>query len=178
MDASTIPAPRIRRLNTPSDSEVEQLADVLVDCVEGGASVSFMLPIAREHALAFWRRVGAETARDERALLVAEIEGRIVGTVHLVLALPENQPHRADLSKLLVHRAARRRGVAEALMRAADDLARDCGRRTLVLDTASDTAARLYGRLGWIECGTVPDFALLPDGRPCATTFFYRHLPT
>jgi ribosomal protein S18 acetylase RimI-like enzyme len=107
---------------------------------------------------------------------VAEDAEGVVGTVQLVLDLPENQPHRADLSKLLVHRRARRRGVAESLMRAAEGLARDCGRSLLVLDTASDTAARLYARLGWVECGTVPRYALLPDGAPCATTFFYRAL--
>jgi GNAT superfamily N-acetyltransferase len=150
---------------------------VLVDCVDGGASVSFMAPLARERAEAFWHRIGDETSRGERALLLAEIDGRIVGTVHLVLALPENQPHRADLSKLLVHRDARRHGVGEALMRAAEATARDCGRHVLVLDTASAAAARLYARLGWIECGSVPDYALTPDGRLCATTFFHRRLP-
>jgi ribosomal protein S18 acetylase RimI-like enzyme len=173
----TEPGVTVRRLHALQPVQVEQLADVLIDCVEAGASVSFMAPLARERALEFWRRVGEETARGERALLVAEAGRRIIGTVHLVLALPENQPHRADLSKLLVHRDARRQGVAEALMRAAESLARDCGRRVLVLDTASDAAARLYARLGWIECGTVPDYALLPGGVPCATTFFYRHLP-
>jgi len=167
---------RVRRLHALDARQVDELAEVLLDCVDGGASVSFMAPLARERAAAFWRRVGDETARGERALLVAEADGRIVGTVHLVLALPENQPHRADLSKLLVHRDVRRRGVAEVLMREAETMARDCGRRVLVLDTASDAAARLYARLGWVECGTVPDYALLPDGHPCATTFFYKRV--
>jgi len=177
MNAPTLPpAATIHRLHAVTDPQLEQLADVLVDCVEGGASVSFMQPMTRARALAFWRRVAEGTARGERALLVAEDAEGIVGTVQLVLDLPENQPHRADLSKLLVHRRARRRGVAEALMREAEILARDCGRSLLVLDTASDTAARLYARLGWIECGTVPRYALLPDGAPCATTFFYRDI--
>jgi len=135
-----------------------------------------MQPMTRQKALAFWRRVAAGAAREERAVLVAEEAGAVVGTVQLVLDLPENQPHRADLSKLLVHRRARQRGVAEALMRAAEGLARECGRTLLVLDTANAAAARLYARLGWIECGTVPRYALLPDGAPCATTFFYRDL--
>jgi ribosomal protein S18 acetylase RimI-like enzyme len=170
------PAATIRRLHAIDETRLEQLADLLIDCVEGGASVSFMLPMTRGKALAYWRRVAEGSARGERALLVAEDGQGVVGTVQLVLDLPENQPHRADLSKLLVHRSARRRGVAEALMREAETLARDCGRSLLVLDTASDTAARLYARLGWIECGSVPRYALWPDGTPCATTFFHRDL--
>jgi len=177
MNAPTpLSAVAIRRLHEVDALRLEQLADVLIDGVEGGASVSFMAPMTRAKALAFWRRVAEGAARGERALLVAEDAEGVVGTVQLVLDLPENQPHRADLAKLLVHRRARRRGVAEALMRAAETLARDCGRSLLVLDTASDTAARLYARLGWIECGRVPRYALLPDGEPCATTFFYRDL--
>ena len=171
------PAPSVRQLHTPTAVDIEQLADVLIDCVDGGASVNFMAPFARDGALDYWRRIGDETSRGERALLVAEVEGRIVGTVHLALAMPENQPHRADLCKLLVHRMARRRGIAQALMRAADGLAREQGRTLLVLDTADSTAARLYARLGWIECGTIPGFALMPDGSPCPTTLFYRQLP-
>jgi GNAT superfamily N-acetyltransferase len=178
MTPSLDPARTVRRLHAPNAGDIEQLADVLVDCVEGGASVNFMTPIARVRAQAYWQRTAEETTRGERALLVAEVEGRIVGTVHLALAMPDNQPHRADLCKLLVHRSARRHGIAEALMRAAEDLAREFGRRTLVLDTADPTAARLYARLGWIECGTIPDFALMPDGRPCPTMLFYRQLPS
>jgi GNAT superfamily N-acetyltransferase len=93
-----------------------------------------------------------------------------------VLDQPENQPHRADLSKMLVHRRARQRGAGAALMREAERVARECGKTLLVLDTASDAAARLYARAGWVACGTVPDYALLPHGGLCATTFFYRRL--
>jgi ribosomal protein S18 acetylase RimI-like enzyme len=96
--------------------------------------------------------------------------------VQLVLALPENQPHRADVSKMLVHRRARRRGVGEALMRAAEAAAREQARTVLVLDTASDDARRLYERLGWIRVGDIPAYALLPDGTPCATTYYFRAL--
>jgi ribosomal protein S18 acetylase RimI-like enzyme len=170
------PAATIRRLQAIDEPRLGQLADVLIDCVEGGASVSFMRPMTRAKALAFWQRIDGCMARGERALLVAEDSPGVVGTVQLVLDLPENQPHRADLSKLLVHRRARRRGVAEALMRESEALARAEGRSLLVLDTASDTAARLYARLGWVDCGSVPRYALLPDGAPCATTFFYRDL--
>jgi GNAT superfamily N-acetyltransferase len=166
----------IRRLVDVGAAQLEQLADVLVDCVESGASVSFMLPMPHAKALAFWRRVAEGVARGERALLVAQDEEGIVGTVQLVLDLPENQPHRADVSKLLVHRRARQRGVGEALMRAVEPLALENGRSVLVLDTASDGAARLYARLGWIQCGVVPGYALLPQGGRCATTFFYRDL--
>jgi GNAT superfamily N-acetyltransferase len=166
----------IHRLGAFDETTLEQLAAVLVDCVEGGASVSFMQPMPRAKALAFWRGVAASAARGERAVLVAREGGAIVGTVQLVLDLPENQPHRADVSKLLVHRRARGRGVGEALMQAVEDEARARGRTLLVLDTASDGAARLYARLGWVACGSVPGYALLPDGAPCATTFFYREL--
>lgn len=167
---------RVRRLHAPNEEEIGQLADVLVDCVTGGASVSFMRPLAREKALAFWRGVAQGVAAGHRALLVAEDAEGILGTVQLVLDLPENQPHRADLAKLLVHRRARERGVGEALMRAAEGAALDCGKTLLVLDTASEVAERLYTRLGWTRCGTIPNYALLPSGEPCATTFFYKAL--
>jgi GNAT superfamily N-acetyltransferase len=166
----------VRRLRAVGDREIEGLADVLVDCVDGGASISFMRPLSREKALAFWRGIAGAVERGERALLVAEDVTGILGTVQLVLDLPENQPHRAELSKMIVHRSARRRGVGAALLRAAEDTARECGRWLLVLDTASGDAERLYAREGWVRVGVVPDYALLPDGALCATTFFYRRL--
>jgi GNAT superfamily N-acetyltransferase len=116
------------------------------------------------------------SARGERALLVAEDAAGIVGTVQLVLAQPENQPHRADLAKMLVHRRARHQGVGAALLAAAEQTARDCRKTLLVLDTASTEAERLYARAGWQRCGVVPGYALLPQGGLCATTFFYREL--
>jgi GNAT superfamily N-acetyltransferase len=166
----------IRRLLTVRPAEIDALAQVLVDCVEGGASVSFMHPLALPSARAFWQRVADEVQRGERALLVAEDAAGIVGTVQLVLAMPENQPHRADLAKMLVHRRARHQGVGAALLAAAEQLARDCGKTLLVLDTASAEAERLYARAGWQRCGVVPGYALLPHGGLCATTFFYREL--
>jgi GNAT superfamily N-acetyltransferase len=166
----------VQRPATVSDRHVEGLADVLIDCVDGGASVSFMHPLPRAKALEFWRRVALGVARRERALLVAEDGDTVIGTVQLILQQPENQPHRADLSKMLVHRRARRRGVGAALLRAAEDAARECGKSLLVLDTASDDAERLYARVGWQRCGVIPGYALLPHGGLCDTTFFYRLL--
>jgi GNAT superfamily N-acetyltransferase len=168
--------PRIRRLHTLNPTEIDALAQVLVDCVDGGASVSFMHPLALPRARAFWQQVADDLLRGERALLVAEDAVGIVGTVQLLLAQPENQPHRADLAKMLVHRRARQQGVGAALLAAAEQLARDCGKSLLVLDTASAEAERLYSRAGWTRCGVVPGYALLPHGGLCATTFFYREL--
>jgi len=153
-----------------------ELTQVLLDCVEGGASVSFMLPLERSAADAFWRGVAAAVARGERTLIVAEAEGVIVGTVQLMTDMPPNQPHRADVAKLLVHRRTRGAGVGRRLMEALHEAARLQGRTLLVLDTASATAERLYERLGWQRAGVVPDYALLPDGGLCATTFFYKRL--
>jgi len=154
------------------------LAAVLIDCVEGGASVSFMLPLPFDKALAFWRGVLAATARAERVLLVAEDgAGRVVGTVQLITAMPDNQPHRADVAKMLVHRAARRRGVAQRLMAAVDEVAQELGKSVLVLDTVTGgDAERLYQRAGWQRVGSVPRYALMPDGAYCATTFFCKQL--
>ena len=168
---------RIRRVRAVDEAGIAGLADVLLDCVEGGASVSFMQPMTREKAVAFWRRVADGVAMDERALLVAEDDRGICGTVQLILDLPENQPHRADVAKMLVHRRARRQGLGAALMRAAEAAALDCGRTLLVLDAVTDgDGARLYARLGWQRVGEVPRFALMPRGGYCSTTFFYRDL--
>jgi GNAT superfamily N-acetyltransferase len=157
---------------------VEALTDVLIDCVEGGASVSFMLPLPREKAVAFWRGVADGVARNERILLIAEDrDGQIVGTVQLIMSLPENQPHRGDVAKMLVHRKARRRGIAQRLMAAMEHTAREEGKTVLVLDTVTGgDAERLYERAGWQRVGVVPKYALMPSGELCGTTFFYKHL--
>lgn len=170
-------APGIRRLTAVAAREIEGLADVLCDCVAGGASVGFVEPFPRERALAFWRRVADGVHAGARALFVAEDEAGICGTVQLVLDLPDNQPHRADLCKMLVHRRARRQGLAERLVRAAEATALELGRPLLVLDAVTGgDAARLYARLGWVRVGDVPFFALYPAGGFCSTTFFYRDL--
>lgn len=172
---TSVPGVSIRRLGSVDDRHVEELADLLVDCVDGGASVSFMHPLAPAKARAFWQDVADGVHAGERALLVAEDESGIVGTVQLVFARPENQPHRADLSKLLVHRRARRRGLGEALMLGAEQLGRDCGKTLLVLDTVTGSdAERLYARLGWVRVGVIPDFALLSHGGLWGTTVFYK----
>lgn len=168
--------PEILRLDAPDTGQLSQLADVLMDCVEGGASVGFMLPISTDRAMAYWQGVAEQAARGKKLLLVAEDDSGICGTVQLSLDLPENQPHRADLAKMLVHRRARCRGVGAALMQAAEMQARALGKNLLVLDTASAEAERLYERQGWIRCGVIPGFALLPGGGLCATTLFYRQL--
>lgn len=170
----------IRTLTGPqAHASSTQLAEVLIDCVAGGASVSFMAPLTRERARDFWRGVADSVAAGGRTLLVAEdpATGEMFGTVQVVLAQPENQPHRADIAKMLVHRRARRRGIGAGLMRAAEDTALAAGKTLLVLDTATGSdAERLYQRLGWIRVGVVPGYALWPDGQPCATTYYYKAL--
>jgi len=169
---------RLHTLSAPTDDDLLGLAELLCDCVAGGASVSFMAPYSLDQGLAFWRGVADGVLRGERALLVARnAQGQIDGTVQLVLAQPPNQPHRADLAKMLVHRRARRQGLAERLLQAADGLALQHGKSLLVLDTVTGgDAERLYARLGWQRVGVVPGYALFPDGRPCGTTFFYKAL--
>ncbi|MFO0841378.1 MAG: GNAT family N-acetyltransferase [Gemmataceae bacterium] len=167
----------MRRLHAVEDAQIDGLADILIDCVEGGASVSFLHPLSRERAVAFWRRVAQGVAPGERALLVAEDAQGLCGTVQLIFDLPENQPHRADLAKMLVHHRARRQGLGSALMRAAEATARECGKTLLVLDAVTGgEAARLYERLGWVRVGDIPGYALMPGGEPCSTTYYYRDL--
>ena len=160
-----------------SDREIEGLSDVLIDCVQGGASVSFMLPMTRAKAQAFWRETAGSLARGERAVLVAEgAGGEILGTVQVLWAQPENQPHRGELAKMLVRRAARGQGIGGALLSAAEECALACGRTLLVLDTASEDAERLYARQGWQRLGVIPDYALLPGGEFCSTTVLFKDL--
>lgn len=168
--------PSIRRLASVSAGELQSLAELLIDCVDAGASVSFMAPLTMAKALDFWRGVAEGAARGERVLLVAEDSQGISGTVQVILAQPENQPHRADVAKMLVHRRARRQGLGAALMQAAEQAARDAGKTLLVLDTASDEAERLYARQGWQRVGVIPGYALLPTGEPCDTAYFYKVL--
>jgi GNAT superfamily N-acetyltransferase len=166
-----------RRLEAIHEAQMDGLADVLIDCVEGGASVSFMNPLTRPRAVEFWRGVAEGVASGHRVLLVAEDGQGICGTVQLIVDLPENQPHRADLAKMLVHRRARRQGLGAALVQAAEQTARECGRTLLVLDAVTHgDAARLYERLGWVRVGDIPNYALMPDGVPCSTTYYYRNL--
>jgi GNAT superfamily N-acetyltransferase len=169
--------PRIIRVAAIDEGMLAQLAEVTKDCVDAGASIGFMQPFTDAHAIAFWRKVAGDVAAGRRVLLVAEDEHGVCGTVQLILDMPDNQPHRADLAKMQVHRRARRRGLGAALMRAAEQTARECGKTLLVLDAVTDgDAARLYAKLGWVRVGDIPNYALFPQGGYCSTTYFYRNL--
>lgn len=165
----------IRRLHTVADREIVQLAELLIDSVDGGATVTFLHPLSMERATAFWRTVADGAAKGTRALLVAEDTQGICGTVQVLLEMPENQPHRGEIAKLLVHRRARRRGLAEALMRAAESLAAELSKTLLVLDTVDGgDAERLYTRLGWQRVGVIPAFAVSPGGEQTGAAIFYK----
>jgi GNAT superfamily N-acetyltransferase len=163
----------------PSEARarLDELAEVLEDCVAGGASVGYLAPFSREDARAAFERFVAEAERRDRVILAAFDGDRLVGTAQVVLAVPQNQPHRAEIARVLVHRDARRRGIAGLLMAAAEEVAQAEGRTLLVLDAVTGgDAARLYDRLGWTTVGVIPDYALYPDGRRCDTTVFYKRL--
>jgi len=157
------------------DDHLDALAEVLADCVAGGASVSYMAPFPVEQARAAFVAMAAEVDQGRRILMAAFDGGRIVGTVQVILAAPPNQQHRGEIAKLLVHRSARRRGIAQLLMERAEDEARAAGKTLLVLDTVTgDNGERLYARLGWNRVGVIPGYALYPDGCPCDTTVFWK----
>ena len=158
-------------------AQVDGLAAVLVDCVAGGASVSYMAPFSQEEARGVFEAVAMDVEQGRRLLLAAFADGLLVGTVQVTLALPPNQPHRGEIAKLLGHRSARNRGDAQRLMEHAESEARAAGKTLLVLDTVTgDNAERLYTRLGWTRVGVIPGYALYPDGRPCDTTVFWKAL--
>ena len=165
-------------LNAPvADPALDQLATVLVDCVEGGASVSFMSPFSHADAFVFFRKVSASVASGDAVLLAARLDGKIVGTVQLGLDTPPNQPHRADVKKMLVHRSARGCGIGAALMARVEDEAWRNGRWLLVLDTVpGENGHRVYKRAGWTQSGIIPDYALFPDGRLCDTAVMWKRL--
>ncbi len=160
-----------------ADTALDQLATVLTDCVEGGASVSFMSPYSHADALIFFKKVAASVASGDTVLLVARLDGRIVGTVQLGLDTPPNQLHRADIKKMLVHRSARNRGIGAALMARVEEEARRAGRWLLVLDTVpAENGHRVYQRAGWTQTGIIPDYAMFPDGRLCDTAVMWKRL--
>lgn len=155
----------------------DQLAEILVDVVAGGSSVNFLWPFELPAARSYWDRVIARIGAGEIHLLAIESGDRLVGTVQLIPAPQPNQDHRADISKLLVSRMARRQGIATALMQAVEAQAQRLGRTLLILDTETGSAAdRLYRRLGYQVLGIVPHHARLPDGQLADTTFFFKHL--
>jgi GNAT superfamily N-acetyltransferase len=166
----------IHRLGGPElRAQLDGLAAILGDCVNRGASVGYLAPFTPEQARDTFTGMVAEAEAGRRLILGAFSEDRLVGTVQVILALPPNQPHRAEIAKLLVHGSARRRGVAEQLMWAAEAEARVEEKTLLVLDAVTGgDAARLYARLGWTTVGVIPNYALYPDGRPCDTTVFWK----
>ncbi|MBB2751397.1 UNVERIFIED_ORG: GNAT superfamily N-acetyltransferase [Rhizobium aethiopicum] len=170
--------PDIRTLSAEeARAAIPALSEVLADCVAGGASVGFMQPYGPEEAELYWRDVADAVGAGGNLLLVAELEGRIVGTVQVGAAQMPNQPHRGDLKKLLVHRSARGRGLARRLMQAAEREAVNSGKTLMVLDTATGSDAEaIYPRLGWQRVGVIPDYALWPQGGFCDTTLFYKRL--
>jgi GNAT superfamily N-acetyltransferase len=169
---------QIRRLGAAeAQAQVSGLAAVLSDCVEGGASIGFMDSLTAEEAESFFRGVAGAVESGDRVLLAAFDGDELLGTAQVILSGLPNGAHRAEIAKVLVHRNARRRGVAAALMERAEDEARVEGKTLLVLDAVTGgDAARLYARLGWTRVGEIPDFALFPDGRYCSTTYFYKRL--
>jgi ribosomal protein S18 acetylase RimI-like enzyme len=179
LDAPTGTAVEVRTLD-PAEARglLDALAGVLHDCVSGGASVSYMADFTREDARAAFESVIDDVESGKRLLFAAFLDGALVGTVQMAHAVPPNQPHRGDIAKLLVHRSARRRGIARRLMEHAEAESSLHGKTLLVLDTVTGSAAeRLYEGLGWSKTGVIPDYALYPDGRPCDTTVFWKKLP-
>ncbi|MEU9981000.1 GNAT family N-acetyltransferase [Streptomyces sp. NPDC050856] len=154
------------------------LAALLVDAVDSGASVGFLAGLGRADAAAWWRDVAGEVERGGRSVWAAYgADGRVHGVVTLVRAAAPNQPHRAEISKLLVHRDARGRGLGGRLLAAAERAAAEEGRTLLVLDTESGSGAeRLYRAAGWTRAGSVPGYALDPSGVPRPTTYYYKAL--
>ena len=168
----------VRRLDPGEAREhVEALASVLADCVAGGASVGYMAPFSQADARAVYEGYALEAEQGRRIILGAFLDGTLIGTGQLVLAVPPNQPHRAEVARVLVHRSARKRGIAERLMEQLEQEARAEGKTLLVLDAVTGgDAARLYERLGWNTVGVIPNYALYPDGRFCDTTVFWKSL--
>jgi len=169
------------RIATPNAIEakplIPALAEILIDCVEDGASVSFMLPIDRRTAEEFFESVVEKIANGSTILFVAFLDEEPTGIVQLTPEQKPNQPHRADVQKLLVHRRGRNRGVGQALMGAAEETAKARGRWLLCLDTATGSSAeRLYEKLGWQRLGVLPRHAMWPQGGFCDTTFFWKDL--
>lgn len=164
-------------LAEPSIKDIHELSNVLTDCVEGGATVGFMWPFTTERAEKFWHDATNAAAQGRRVIFVARNQqNTIMGTVSLIFAQADNQPHRADIGKMLVHRQARQQGLGAALMQAAEQKALELGKTLLVLDTASAEAKRLYTGQGWQAVGNIPNYALWPNGDYCETTYFFKKL--
>ncbi|MCW8311394.1 GNAT family N-acetyltransferase [Sphingobacterium sp. InxBP1] len=169
----------IEEWSEPDGKTISELASLTMDVVRGGASVGFMGDLSHEEASNFWQQVLVKATAGKIVLLIAKntSSNQIVGTVQLQVDLPRNQPHRADVAKMLVHSSFRRRGLAESLLNRIEQLAKTLGKSLLVLDTVSYSPAHaLYLKCGWKVVGEIPNYALLPDGTPCGTTYFYKSL--
>jgi GNAT superfamily N-acetyltransferase len=166
----------IRRLDaSEARAHLDGLAAVLADCVDGGASVGYLSPFSHADARRVYESYTEEVEQGRRLLLAAFLDDEVVGTVQVVFAPHPNQPHRAEIARMLVRRSARRRGIGRQLMERAEREAHAEGKTVLVLDTVTgDDAERLYERLGWTRVGVIPNYALYPDGRPCSTTVFWK----
>lgn len=166
----------LESVRTATDQTVAQLSDLLLDAIDDNAGISFLRGFTAADAAGWWRQVIAGLS-PRAELLVAHDDTGIVGTVQLQPAWPPNQPHRADVAKLIVHRRSRGKGVARALMTELERLAREHAFTLLLLDTCKGGAAeKLYVSMGWTRMGEVPDFALNPDGSWCDSVFFYKQL--
>ena len=188
LESRVVPAPvgcwylcvvtvQIERLTLPpGDADLRALADLLIDAIEAGAAVSFLAPLSVEAAVAWWQQLFSG-AHARTVVLIAREASGIVGTVQLQPAWAPNQPFRADVVKLLVHRCAQRRGIGSQLMHAIEAAAAADGFTLLTLDAkAGGVAESLYRELGWTRVGTIPRYALDPDGTPHDAVFFYREL--
>ncbi|HTO52424.1 MAG TPA: GNAT family N-acetyltransferase [Myxococcota bacterium] len=162
---------------TRTEASVADLGQLLIDATAHGTGVGFLHPLARDKAEAHWRKAFAAAERGERVILGLREQSRIVGTVTLVVGLPENQPHRAEVQKVLVAVEHRRRGLGARLMCEVESLAARLGKSLLVLDAVPfGDGAKLYDRLGWNRAGEIPDFALLPDGTRTPTRFYWKRV--
>ena len=168
----------IRQLTAAEGRQhLSELAGVLLDCVAGGASVSFMSSLTRPEAESYFVTVLEKVKKGGCILIAAFLDSQLVGTVQIITAMPPNQPHRADIAKLLVHRSARQQGIGAQLMNQVEDVARRAGKSLLVLDTETGgQAEKLYATLGWTRMGVIPRYALYPDGSWCDTTYFWKQL--
>jgi GNAT superfamily N-acetyltransferase len=178
-DFTAIPTPiSIRALDAAeAEARLGELADILVDAVAHGASVNFMAGFSKDEGTAFWRNQLPDIAQGQKQLFVGDDGARLVATALLTFVPQPNQPHRAEIGKMLVLSSQRRQGLGRRLLAAAEDAARACGRTLLMLDTESGSAGDLlYRSCGWTEWGRVPGHAFRPDGRLAETTFFYKQL--
>jgi acetyltransferase len=166
----------IRQIITPETALLADLSNLLIDAVDGGASVGFLAPLAPETAGKYWQ--GVFSSLDQQlGLWIAELDGRVVGSVQLALSAKENGRHRAEIQKLFVLRAHRGQGIATRLMQTAEAFARSQDRSLLVLDTqAGSPAEALYQQLGWQRVGEIPDYAASPDGQLHPTAYYFKKI--